>query len=152
SRPEDYRDRQGYQADFVGLDVPLPRVTPDTDVLTFDEDGRTEHVLRYQHFSVVMSRSRRLCYFSAANIDGSQSRKMKRAGWRMDSRIPIAQQIKGECYGNAPRFSRGHMTRREDPIWGTMSAATLGNSDSMHVTNTVPQMQPFNAGIWLGLE
>src|SRR5207237_541848 len=25
-------------------------------------------------------------------------------------------------------------------------------SDSMHVTNTVPQMQPFNAGIWLGLE
>ena len=22
----------------------------------------------------------------------------------------------------------------------------------MHVTNTVPQMQPFNAGIWLALE
>ena len=48
--------------------------------------------------------------------------------------------------------ARGHMTRREDPIWGEPEDAALGNSDSMHVTNTVPQMQPFNAGIWLGLE
>ena len=44
------------------------------------------------------------------------------------------------------------MTRREDPIWGEPDEAALGNSDSMHVTNTVPQMQPFNAGIWLALE
>ena len=49
-------------------------------------------------------------------------------------------------------FARGHMTRREDPIWGEPEEAALGNSDSMHVTNTVPQMQPFNAGIWLALE
>jgi endonuclease G len=44
------------------------------------------------------------------------------------------------------------MTRREDPIWGSDDAAATGNADSMHVTNAVPQMQPFNAGIWLGLE
>jgi endonuclease G, mitochondrial len=55
-----------------------------------------------------------------------------------------------ESYGNAPKFSRGHMTRREDPIWGI--TLELGNSDSMHVTNTVPQIQSFNAGIWLDLE
>ena len=32
-----------------------------------------------------------------------------------------------ECYGNPPKFSRGHMTRREDPGWGDAqrpSAAT----------------------------
>jgi endonuclease G len=44
------------------------------------------------------------------------------------------------------------MTRREDPAWGNESQANEGNLDSMHVTNTVPQMQPFNAGIWLALE
>ena len=44
------------------------------------------------------------------------------------------------------------MTRREDPVWGSDAAASRGNSDSMHVTNAVPQMQPFNAGIWLDLE
>ena len=57
-----------------------------------------------------------------------------------------------ECYGPEPKFSRGHMTRREDPIWGPLAAAQLGNADSMHVTNAVPQMQPFNAGVWLELE
>lgn len=44
------------------------------------------------------------------------------------------------------------MTRREDPVWGKANEANEGNADSMHVTNAVPQMQPFNAGIWLGLE
>ena len=44
------------------------------------------------------------------------------------------------------------MTRRTDPAWGEPAVAARGNSDSMHVTNTVPQVQPFNAGIWLGLE
>jgi endonuclease G len=44
------------------------------------------------------------------------------------------------------------MTRREDPVWGEPEEAALGNNDSMHVTNTVPQMQPFNGGIWLALE
>lgn len=44
------------------------------------------------------------------------------------------------------------MTRREDPVWGADSEAATGNADSMHVTNVVPQMQPFNAGLWLGLE
>ena len=99
-----------------------------------------------------MSRSRRLCIFSAGNIDGATPRRLKRPSWRLDARIPVVQQIKDECYGNEPKFSRGHMTRREDPIWGEPKAAALGNSDSMHVTNTVPQMQPFNAGIWLALE
>ena len=99
-----------------------------------------------------MSRSRRLCLFSAGNIDGSTPRRFKRPEWRLDGRIPVHQQIKNECYGNEPKFARGHMTRREDPVWGEPQDASLGNSDSMHVTNTVPQMQPFNAGIWLALE
>jgi endonuclease G len=99
-----------------------------------------------------MCRSRRLCFFSAVNIDGNTPRRIRRPSWRVDPRIPAAQQIREECYGDEPMFSRGHMTRREDPIWGDADAAALGNSDSMHVTNAVPQMQPFNAGIWLNLE
>jgi endonuclease G len=153
--PADYRDRRGYVETFLetGPGVPLPAVTgePD-DVLTFTFDGRTERVLRYEHFSVVMSRGRRLCRFSAVNIDGKQSQSMRRVGWRTDPRIPLSAQIKSECYGDPPKFSRGHMTRREDPIWGTEGSAGKGNADSMHVTNAVPQQQPFNAGIWLGLE
>jgi endonuclease G len=151
-RPEDYADREGYAANFLGVEVPLPEIQDDGDVLSFPFEGRRERELKYEHFSVLMSRRRRLCLLSAANIDGAQSRKVRRPSWKTDPRIEPGQQIKNECYGTEPKFSRGHMTRREDPVWGTLAVATRGNSDSMHVTNVVPQMQPFNAGIWLGLE
>jgi endonuclease G len=150
--PDDYLGRGGYDPQFIGVNVPLPVIRDTTDVLTFPWQGRQESELKYQHFSVVMNRSRRLCIFSAGNIDGATPRKFKRPNWRLDARIPVAQQIRDECYGNEPKFARGHMTRREDPVWGEPPQASLGNSDSMHVTNTVPQMQPFNAGIWLALE
>lgn len=151
--PEDYEDRAGYDADFLGEVVPLPQVKRNAaDVLRFDEGGREATVLKYQHFAVVMSSSRRLCLFSAANVDGQTSRRSQRANWLSDPRIPAEGQILKECYGNPPKFSRGHMTRREDPVWGSAEEAELGNRDSMHVTNTVPQLQTFNAGVWLALE
>ncbi len=153
ARAEDYSDREGYLKDFLGSNeqVSLPAIAAH-DVVTFDDKGEQTTVLRYEHFSVVMSRSRRMCFFSAANVNGRLSRKMKRSGWKIDPRIPKDLQILKECYGNPPKFSRGHMTRREDPIWGSPANTTRGNQDSMHVTNVVPQMQPFNAPIWLGLE
>ncbi|WP_280141518.1 DNA/RNA non-specific endonuclease [Gordonia westfalica] len=43
-------------------------------------------------------------------------------------------------------------SQRCDPDSGSDTAAARGNTDSMHVTNVVPQMQPFNGGIWLDLE
>ncbi|WP_192476911.1 DNA/RNA non-specific endonuclease [Arthrobacter sp. AET 35A] len=154
--PADYRDRHGYDETFLGPPVPLPTLTRGVDdVLTFaidNADDATEDVLRYEHFSVQMSRSRRLCLFSAANIDGLHSLSMPRVGWRTDPRIPREAQIIKECYGAEPRFSRGHMTRREDPVWGPQDVASTANADSMHVTNAVPQMQPFNGGVWLELE
>ncbi|HUR79436.1 MAG TPA: DNA/RNA non-specific endonuclease, partial [Thermoanaerobaculia bacterium] len=155
ARPADYRDREGYAEDFLGDDAPapLPKVTKKaSDVLTFTFEGETERILRYEHFSVLMSKSRRMCRFSAVNIDGKTSKSSPRGGWRTDPRIPSTAQIRNECYGDPPKFSRGHMTRREDPVWGSAASRAKGNADSMHVTNTVPQMQPFNAGIWLQLE
>jgi DNA/RNA endonuclease G (NUC1) len=101
---------------------------------------------------VVMSKSRQLCLFSAVNIDGKNFKKAARKGWLRDPRIKDEQQIFGDVYGNSPRFSRGHMTRREDPIWGSAAEADVGNRDSMHFTNAAPQMQPFNAPVWLALE
>jgi endonuclease G len=151
--PADYRDRLGYEESFLGDPVPIPSVTSgQDDVLKFTVDGNTEDILKYEHFAVMMSRSRRLCLFSAVNIDGLQSIPMARAGWRTDPRIPLEAQIRKECYGAEPKFSRGHMTRREDPVWGPRDTALKANLDSMHVTNVVPQMQPFNGGVWLELE
>ena len=151
----DYRDRGGYDPEFLGSKfvVDLPTVTRHADdVLDFEFDGETQTELRYEHFSVVMSRSRRMCFLSGCNIDGNLSKKSARVRWKGDPRIPKSQQIMKECYGAPPKFSRGHMTRREDPGWGTRAVAKRGNEDTMHVTNVAPQMQAFNAPIWLALE
>ena len=153
ARVEDYRERDGYLPDFLGVDVPLPRVDRDAaDLLKFQLDGRPETELRYEHFSVLINRRRRMCFFSAVNINGALSKPTRRTGWRWDPRVPREMQIMNECYGDPPRFSRGHMTRREDPAWGDDPIAHRGNADSMHVTNVAPQMQAFNSPIWLALE
>ena len=92
----DYRDRRGYDPTFLGeqFAVDLPSVARDADdVLDFEFDGASETELRYEHFSVVMSRSRRMCFLSACNIDGNQSRKSARVAWKWDPRIPKTQQI-----------------------------------------------------------
>ena len=160
--PADYADRTGFDPAFLGpgMKVALPtnKKRPE-DVLTFTVDGQQVSELKYRHFSLAMSRGRRLCLWSAVNIDGTRTRKAHRPGWRTDARIPKSAQTIGDgddpardVYGDEPRFARGHMTRREDPIWGEPDEAKQGNSDSMHLTNAVPQMQPFNAGIWNGLE
>jgi endonuclease G len=151
---DSYADRKGFDTKFLNpndkeVKIPLPKITNKPDVLKFGDNDKLS-ILKYTHFSLEMSKSRRLCYYSAVNIDGKQSEKLKRPGWRYDARIPENMQIMKECYGNSPKFARGHMTRREDPNWGEL--ASLGNDDSMHVTNTVPQMQPFNGGVWLTLE
>jgi endonuclease G len=153
---QNYISRKGFDEEFLGIGgerfkVKLPVIKNKADVVKFGTNNK-ESKLKYTHFTVEMSESRRMCFYSAVNIDGNQYKRIKRTGWRYDPRIPEKLQIMKECYGNAPKFSRGHMTRREDPNWGELTTAILGNDDSMHVTNTVPQMQSFNAGIWLSLE
>ena len=153
AKPEDYKDRKGYIDTFLGDEfaVELPKVVKGkSDILTW---GNGKAVLPYEHFSVVMNEKRRQCFFSACNINGARSKSSKRTVWRFDPRIPQDMQIMKECYGSTPKFSRGHMTRREDPAWGdTAAVIQRGANDSMHVTNVTPQMQSFNAPIWLGLE
>lgn len=152
----DYSDRKGYDQAFLGRNasVPLPTVVKGkTDILKFKVGTKTEEVLKYHHFSVLMNKKRRLCFYSACNIDGKLSKRgVKRTTWKTDPRIPKELQIIKECYGNPPKFSRGHMTRKEDPIWGDLALARVAADDTFHVPNATPQMQPFNAPVWLALE
>jgi endonuclease G len=153
--PAEYDDREGYAADFMGAGarVPLPRLSDarKRDAAPVKGGGV---VLKYRHFSVVQSKKRRMCFFSACNIDGAKSGKVaKRSNlWRYDPRIDTKYQLIDECYGDEADglFSRGHMTRREDPVWGTDKKTA--EADTFHATNAVPQMQSHNSPVWLSLE
>lgn len=155
----DYTNREGYNAAFLsdGKQIPLPKPKNalTRELATWGPNNDLTE-LQYTHFTVVMHAKRRMCVFSAVNIDGKKSVSVKgqRPRWRVDPRLPDTQQILGECYGyeTEGKFSRGHMTRREDPNWGTQAVVKQANADTFHVTNACPQMQPFNAGIWNGLE
>lgn len=154
-----YADRQGYDPSFLGQDMPvaLPVLGPAqaADAATYIRDGRATHVLPYTHFSVAVSKSRRLPFYSACNIDGARARAVPRTDvWKFDPRIDTRYQILREVYGSEQRgyFSRGHMTRRQDPNWGSEALARQADADTFHATNAAPQVQGFNGGLWGGIE
>ncbi|MDE4618397.1 DNA/RNA non-specific endonuclease [Sinorhizobium meliloti] len=160
---ESYNGRSGYDPGFVDPRQPLSLPGPGRwgdDLIELRSDARVSgqdpFELKYTHFSVKMAKSRALPLFSACNIEGSQSdRDVERTDvWRRDPRIENRYQNLREGYGNENQgfFSRGHMTRREDPNWGNDATAKTADADTFHITNVAPQRQGFNAGIWLDLE
>ena len=44
-------------------------------------------------------------------------------------------------------FQQGHLTRRQDPLWGSDPTVRRANTDTFHVTNRAPQIGYFNMGI-----
>jgi endonuclease G len=151
---EAFRDRNGYLPGFLnGWEIALPRGmgTRAEDMRELRRGG-TGVELKYQNFSVIMSASRRLPMVTAANIDGPESRRLPRIDvWSFDGRLDKGDQWGDELY-HRNDLDRGHMVRREDPVWGTLALARQANVDTFHFTNSCPQMAGVNQRTWLGLE
>jgi endonuclease G, mitochondrial len=158
----DYGSRRGYDPEFLGVGlhrVPLPELPEDlvplaaVNGLAVDEP---RYVLPYHHFSVVLNRERRLAFFTAVNIDGTSSVRLKRERdrWVADPRVPVEAQTDEQTYHDNP-LDRGHLVRRLDPAWGAShEEAKLCNDDTFHFTNCSPQHEDFNQNqtTWAGLE
>lgn len=154
--PEDFSDRDGYDPLFLGANfmVPLPGLGVHEPDAFLPEDGPADnpHALKYRRFSVILSKSRKFCRVSAVNINGDEPYfRIPRVGWRRDPRARDFQEDDEILYGS-DTFSRGHMVRRQDPLWGTKEMAAQANRDTFNLANAVPQVQSFNNGIWGGLE
>ena len=146
-----YEGIGGYDASFLGADfaVTLPTLKSERESdIAPTKDG--EKVLKYTHFSIVMSKSRRLAFYSAVNIDGNSSVSIGRNDkWYFDTRMDEKFQCGPKLYSDNP-FDRGHLTRRQDPNWGTDAAKA--NADTFHFTNSAPQHAKLNQKTWLDLE
>lgn len=158
---EDYETRDGYSEDFLGVALPLPTVSDLSQVSRLD-DG--DHVLRYQNFSIVMNKARRMALFTAANVDGTAAAKRPDASkattrgalgglgendtekWFTDPRIPALHQLPDRFFTkDRQAFDKGHLVRREDAAWGSSFAELRrANGDTYHVTNCSPQVAGFN--------
>ncbi len=140
-----------YDPDFLGdgFRVPLPALDTRArqDAL---EDGR---VFDYIHYSLVMNARRRTALYTACNIDGAHGVRLGRQGlpWMLDPRLPASAQLGPEYYRNNA-WDRGHLVRREDPIWGPVRIAREANAATFYYSNAAPQHENFNQDEWLVLE
>ena len=150
-----FAGRRGYDPMFLGdgeMSVPLPELGDwESDVAPVSDDAG--NILKYHHFSVIQSKSRRLPLLTAVNIDGARAFSMKRKGtWRLDDRLADAHQIGNALYYKND-LDRGHMVRRKDPGWGaTGQEAQEAEIDTFHYTNSAPQHKDLNQKDWVGLE
>ena len=171
---EDFSTRSGYDDRFLGARVPMPKVLDRKIVSKLDSGA---YRLPYEHFTVVMHRTRRLALFTASNVDASPARKRPEPGrdytraaltglvhdndrekWFPDPRIPAAHQLPNVFFDkDRASFDKGHIVRREDVAWGTSyDQVRRANGDTYHVTNCSPQIASFNragsGGLWGELE
>lgn len=166
-------ERPGYDPLFLGegFAVPLPTLPPAlADDVTRLVDGSAE--LRYTHYSVVMCASRRLAWFSAANVRGRGLQSLARTDrdpdhpaaataatgaleaadiWWLDGRIAATAQVGGDIY-DMTDFDYGHLTRRLDPVWGDPRTLRIANDDTFYLTNCTPQAHQLNTVTWAHLE
>ncbi|MBI6566348.1 DNA/RNA non-specific endonuclease [Pseudomonas synxantha] len=143
---KDLKNRAGYAHDFLSdFVVPWPTVG---EPLSSDVQPKR---LDYTHFSITMSRSRRLALYVGVNIDGSKHLDITRSNdtWAYDGRLPLDAQVGEDLYASNG-LDRGHLVRRQDPNWG--DEANTANFDTFHFTNCSPQMSGFNQKTWLELE
>ncbi len=176
-----YSNRRGYNPRFLS-DFPIP--LPQLNALQRSQAARVGGVgtvanpfeLKYEHFSVVLNARRRMAFFSACNIDGAKRILVNRDSglatsqpeatevWATDPRVPDNAQLSDAFYNRlralrrdnrSDFFARGHLTRREDPNWGTALPAQRANNDTYHHPNACPQVNiAFNASqkVWQGIE
>ncbi|MBY5735471.1 DNA/RNA non-specific endonuclease [Rhizobium leguminosarum] len=149
--PSAFEGRVGYVDDFLGFTVPLPTPVGELKRFVAPVQGSVEGRLDYEHFTVVMHSVRRISLFVAVNIDGTSPGEVKRDSdsWFLDGRIADEFQVGEDLYaGNI--LDRGHLVRRQDPVWGV--TAKIANDDTFHFTNCSPQAANFNQKTWLSLE
>ena len=141
----------GYDQDFLELAVPLPTLSSElASDITLLKDG-IGNVLKYNHFSVVSSKKRRLAFFTAVNIEGSKLQRIARSSdrWYFDPRIDRKFQSGPGLYRDNP-LDRGHLVRRLYSVWGDV--AVQANEDTFHFTNCSPQHGNLNQQTWVDLE
>lgn len=177
-----YEDRQGYDPDFLGLSVGLPQVNDPLSIAAPLLGSPGDYELKYEHFSVVINRIRRLALFTAANVDLAPEKRRPeprprhdytrkglggldendREKWFLDPRIAVEHQIPDVFYNrDRQAFHKGHLVRRVAVAWGTTyRQVRRANGDTFHVTNCSPQVGSFNVsnqrserdGLWGDLE
>ena len=142
--------RKGYNPEFLENDfvVSLPELGLElqNDVLKNDV-LKNGYIADYIHYSVVMSKSNRQAFFSAANLHQDDFKAVKGRKWFLDPRIGLENQIGPEAYTRND-WDRGHLTRRTAVTWGSPYLSKRASNDSCSYANASFQHANFNQDEW----
>jgi endonuclease G len=144
--PLSVAEATGFDPAFLGVPASLPRLD--------DVQAAASVELAYEHFTVLLDTNRRFAAVTGVNIDGANLVKVPRNDrWVFDDRVPEELQAGPEVYADND-LDRGHLVRRNDPVWGDPAVAARANDATFHFTNAAPQASDFNQGreLWVGLE
>ena len=152
---KDYSKRPGYDPEFLGFEVPFPKLTVQTRPKAFavgSGAGDAKYMLDYYHYSIIYNKERKLAFVAGVNYDPTapfqHSRRKGGDKWFYDPRVKPEQatQAGEDLYARNP-LDRGHLVRRADSAWGqTAQEAKLANDDTFHFTNCSPQHEITNQG------
>lgn len=152
----DYEHRPGYDENFLGFEVPFPRLTTALRSKAYAVGGKKgddAKLIKYYNYSLIFNKSRKLAFVAGVNYNPvakvQHPREKKGDKWFYDPRVEPTKELQtGEdLYARNP-LDRGHLVRRADAGWGaTPQEAKLANDDTYHFTNCAPQHEITNQGL-----
>jgi DNA/RNA endonuclease G (NUC1) len=148
---------KGYDPKFIDNKVnidPVKVLTSDLKGLLPTVEGNDKGILHYTGLSVLYNTKRRVPFFAAYNIDGKLKTDTEtRPKFRNDPRMKAEQQLGFPFYDlrmDITEFEIGHMASNKE--MGRGKDGKLRAYQTFHFTNSVPQAEKLNTGIWKGLE
>jgi DNA/RNA endonuclease G (NUC1) len=145
-------DLPGYQTSFLGTDIPFPNVRGE------QAGNAVPERLDYVNYSLVMSKSNRMAFYSAVNLDRSQRLILQVAGTglRPDARLSVSAQPDATWYDSI--WKPAQLANPSDIAWGSTFAGDAGTAAltlSLYTSvlpNSLPQPAGLAAGVWPQLE
>lgn len=156
----DYAAYKGYDENFMGVKVTLPKVSKIKNTIAKFKDNAQKFILTYQYYSSVHSALRKMPVYSAINVEGNPALRKDEEErvdvWLRDNRIEYELQLT-DAYYSKSGFDKGHLSRREDADWGPTAAKAKEFADlTCMYTNACPQVPELNrsnkSGLWGMLE
>lgn len=148
----------GYDPKFInnGSNISAEKIIPPAlrEKLLPVVNGNSKGILNYTGMSVFFNKKRRVPFFAAYNIDGKLKADTEtRPKFRTDPRMQADEQLDHPFYGlitDFTEFEIGHMASNNE--MGRGKDGVLKAYQTFHFTNSVPQAEKLNTGIWKGLE
>ena len=146
---------KGYNAKFIDGKTNisyLPLLTKKHREMLPVVEGVKNRILHYSNLSICYNRERMGAFFSVYNIDGDKDQLGNRPSFRKDPRIDENIQLDDSFYklGKNRAFEIGHLCSNNEMSWGVN--ARTQTLQTFFFTNSVPQTERLNVGLWRSLE